>query len=453
MSYILELKNNFSKYEIIVGETEELDYDRSLFDKYNILMEKIYRNKNKFNSHVKHAILNISQYYTIHKNIVKYKDKLDYRNIILDRLNIKNEHFILIKSYDNIENFSIYDINKKKIKNKKVETITTKFNKNFYKYDKNGREMLLNKTILIILYNLNNILEEGGNLTLRFSGFKSNKTFFLLILLLSYFKYGYIMLGVNLYLIGYKQNVNPLQIKNIFNNNINFKFNIKLQSKIQYIINYILFTYKNRMERTIYEILDDNINLNKINNIITINNLLELGLYDKLDIFNFEYIIYNLIKNNNDVLITIVNIFNNYIKKYNIKNILEIGSSEGIIPLYLLNKNKNIYITSLYTKNIKYNTIKNILNENKNYNIIINKKNNLINKSIIKNNKLILFYLLKDNNYNIKLFNQINNNITKNTIIAIDFAKNNNFNIFYNFIKNTYKILYKSLSYFIIQKE
>ena len=65
------------------------------------------------------------------------------------------------------------------------------------------------------------------------------------------------------------------------------KFNINLQPKIQYIINYILLTYKIRMEKTIYEISNDNINLNKINNIITINNLLELGLYNKLDIFNF----------------------------------------------------------------------------------------------------------------------------------------------------------------------
>lgn len=45
MSYILELKNQFSNYEVIVGETEELNYDRSLFDKLNYINNEIIKKK------------------------------------------------------------------------------------------------------------------------------------------------------------------------------------------------------------------------------------------------------------------------------------------------------------------------------------------------------------------------------------------------------------------------
>jgi hypothetical protein len=399
MSYILELKNEFSKYDIIVGKTENLEYNKDLFDNYNFLMEQIYRNKNKFNSHLKYAILNASQFYTIHTNLNKYKNKLNYHNIILKRLNINNEHFIQVKSYDNINDYTIQTINKENIINKKVETITTKFNKKFYNYDKNKRELLLQKTLLIILYNLNNILLKDGNLTLRFSNFKSHKTFLLFILLLSHFKYGYIMLGINLYLIGFKENVNQSVIKNIFDNNIDFKFNINIQPKIQYFINYILYNYNIRIQKIIYEILNDNIKLNNINNNINLNNILELGLFDKLNLFKFENILYDILNNKFDNTFYIINIYNKLIVKYNIKNILEIGSSEGILPTYLLGQNSNIFITSFYNNNIKYNKVNGFLNNYKNYKLIINK--NKINKDIIKkinkNNDLVLLNLTYNN--------------------------------------------------------
>ena len=454
MNYILKLKNQFTKYKIIVGETEEIEYDKTSFKYINYLVNKVHNDKKLLSIYHKYTIFN-KPVSTIHSLINIY----NYRSLFLGYFNINNEHFITVPSFNNINKFRIYDYNKILVKNKLVETATFMFNKKFYKNQNFERELLLQKMMIIVLYNLNKILKPNGNLTLRIYNFIDNKTFFIITLLLSKFKYGYISHGYILYLIGYNNNNNNDEndeneynniIKNIFNNNLIFKFNINIQSKIQYIINYVQEYANIGIERLIYIITKDKKNLNKL---VEINNLkifLDFGLYKNLDLRNFELILYDILKNNNNNIndkFYLINVLNYYIKKYNFKNILEIGSSEGIIPSYLLKFNNNIHIKSIYYSNIIYNNIIKYLNIYKErFKLLIGINN--IKLDNIK--KLVIVNLFKDNYNNIKLFNKINKIIKKGNIIIINNIDNYILN--YNKYFKKYIILKKSFNFIILKK-
>ena len=412
MSYILQLKNEFEKYKIIVNKEEVLEYNKNLFQQLNFMVDKIYNKKSFHNSYDKYTIFN-KHVHTINK---KNKNKVNYRNIFLKYIGIKNENFISVPSFNNLNKYILYDNNKNKIKKQLVNTITFIFNNKFYKHTKYERELLLQKMIIIILYNLNNILCENGNLTLRIYNFIDNKTLFLLTLLLSHFNYGYILNFNFIYLIGFKKNVNQNLIKNIFNNNLKFKYNINIQPKIQYIINYIINFVKINIEKCAYVLLNDIINLNKLVLKNNINLLLDYGLYNKLNILSFENIILQLLNNNNFYLIQILI---KYITEYKIKNVLEVGSSEGIVPLYLLHNNNDILIKSIYNKNFIYKKINNYLKKYT-FNLIIGNIYNLYNNIKKSNYELILLYLTNNNKYNIKLLKKTNNITKKNNIIVLN---------------------------------
>ena len=455
MSYILELKNEFEKYNIIVGKTEKLNYDRKLCNDIDNLVNLIYKSNELHNSYRKYTIFN-KQIHTLH-NKTKY-NSINYRNIFLSYIGINSENFISVPSFTNINNYTLYNTNKEIIDKKEVETATFLFDKKFYSHTKKERELLLQKMIIIVLYNLNNILVKNGNLTLRIYNFYDDKTFLLITLLLSHFKKGYLAFGHTLYLLGFNKNINQLLIKDIFKNNINFYFNINIQPKIQYIINYMIEYVKINIKKAFYIITNDFNNLSKFVLINNLNILLELCLYNKLDNFNFEYVLYDIFNNKYNNTFNIINIYNKIINKNNIKNILEIGSSEGIIPLYLLAQNSNINIKSLYDKNIKYNILNILLSKYKNINIIINKNsNNLINKDLIQNNNLILLYLTNNNiQYNTVKLYYLLFLMKKNSIMSIDFSNikfilNDIDNLLEN-IKIKFKILYKSFNYIIIKK-
>jgi predicted O-methyltransferase YrrM len=267
---------------------------------------------------------------------------------------MSNYSIFYIKNINTINDFKINNNNNKKIKN-----FIVKFEQNYYesniKFNSiNNIELIEHKAIIIMLYNLFDIIEIGGNIQLHLSNYSSYKSINILYLLLNFFEKIIIIKGNNLYCLNYKMSyITKDDIKKIFDNNIKFSINNKfnINNLIQYLeYNFNILIHRNKL------LLDKNENkyLKYMDKYYT-DLLIEIGdiniINIKLKLFFINYFKKIFDKNK------IVNINSGikyeegqYLKKIinnnNYKKCLEIGFANGISAAYIL-MNNNVNLISI----------------------------------------------------------------------------------------------------------
>ena len=454
MKYIFELKNNYKNFDIDLNKNKnkEIEYDNSVFIEYDILHKKMKNSQNKkyYNLYKETRLINVSKSNKIYK---KYKkdNEIEYDKIIYNKFNINEYSYFIVNNNNNLNEYYILNENKE-INTKKIyKNLFLANSKDFYSKSPTERELFTHKNIFIFLYNLYDILEENGNILLTIYNYSNYKTYLIIFFVLSFFKKQIILFGNKVYCIGFNKNILKKKlIKNIFENNLNFSIKNNIIKNLKKLYEYSIFFYKLKIEKSIYLLSDDTYNLKKLIINFNLKTILEFGLYKNLKKEELDLFKLYLLKNNNEIFYD-GNYINNIIIKYHYKKCLEIGSSEGIIPINILKKNiLNIKITSLYEESD--NLITNILkyyNSNKKINILYCD----IIQQLIKYKKYKKYFnciIINVSNYTLdKLFNiflysscliKKNDMIILNNIIKIN---NNVLNKFLKFIKKNFKLFKK----------
>jgi hypothetical protein len=428
-NYILNLKNNYKFFDIVLND-KNIKYNNNIYIQYNILHKKMKRLRLKNNQCLK--------LFKISKQI--NSNSFGNMNFIHKKFNIYEYYYYNIKEPINFKNYYISDKNEKIIEKKQYKNMFLVI-KNPEYLDKNlcERELYLHRIILIFLYNLYSILEKNGNIYISIPNYSSYKTIFIILFLLNFFKKQTIIYGSKLYCFGFKKDItHKKMIKNILKNNINFSIKNNITKKFKKIYDYINFIYKIKIERTIYIITKDEYRLIRLVSNYNIKTIIESGLFNQLNENEFNLLMLYIYKNK-DIQYNVTNICNLIIRnKY--KKILEIGSSNGIIPYNILKNNININITSLYNNsdNLNYKLIDNISNiYTKSYNVIYSDNITNLLFEYKKYKQKFDIILINYDNIDICLFNYYKFLLKKNSIIIIN--NNNNDNNDNNYLINKKK--------------
>jgi hypothetical protein len=289
-------------------------------------------------------------------------NNINFSKIIYNKFNINEYSYFIVNEKNSLKNYYILNENLKinsnkclslSCENKLYKNLFLTKNKNFYNnfISPSEKELYSHKNIIIFLYNLFDILEEDGNILITIYNYSSYKTYLIILLVLSFFKKFIILFGNKIYFIGFKKDLSKKNIiKNIFENNLNF--NLKNNNIIEYfkkIYDYTIFLYNLKLKRIIYTISYDEYNLLNFTKDYNLRTLLEIGLYNKLTKEELNIFLCDLLIKDNKIFEN-GNYINNIIIKNKFKTCLEIGSSNGLIPINILNTINNINITSLYEK-------------------------------------------------------------------------------------------------------
>ncbi len=432
MKYIFEINNDFKNIKITFDEPKEIEYDKTLFCEYNDLASKIddtNKYKKIFSSYMLFYVFTDKRL-KLNKNNEKINHNYEYYNILLKKIgHYYNEKIFYVEDINDLNKFKITSINNDINNNiNNICNLTFSYNKIYKNTSRHVLEKNINRLLLILLYNLNDYLKKGGGLMIRIYSFTDYKTFLIFMLFLSYFKKAYIVFGNNIFLKGFKKNIDKNTIKKIFQNDINFNLNVDLNNKYKNLMSYTKHIVKIKTERSIYILNDDIINLKKLILNYGLSTFLELGLYNKIDNKEYNVLIYNILNNDNNIYPYNYSIINKYVKKFKNKiDILEINSSEGIFPIYVLKNFNNAIVTSLYENNVKNKYIDNMLDKYcKNKKLILNngniKKN--IDKLIKKRKKydILVVYFTSNINVNAEILKHINVLSKKKSYIFIDYS-------------------------------
>ena len=334
MKYLYLFETNDYHSEIIY-KNKIMNYDNKIFMEYNNINLET-KQLGEVNKDLK--------YLNKKSRFISF-DSIGY-NYILENYGFTNNTMLYITDINKLTNIKI-DNNNNKVKN-----IILKFEPFFYKSkiklnSLNNVELIEQKSFIIMLYNLFDILEIGGNINFNISNYYNYKTFDILYLILNFFEKIIVIKGKNIFCLNYKlSKINKNDIKKIFDNNL--LFSIKNKFDIEHFINYLNDNFKIRIERKkiLFEKNEHKylIFINKyINDILN-----ELGDIDyikqqlKLDIIHhFKKKINKdkIINTNSGVKYEEGNFLKNMIDKYKFKNCLEVGFANGISATYMLMNN------------------------------------------------------------------------------------------------------------------
>ena len=146
MKYIFILENNNINLNIKYSN-DKIDYDKKEFEEYNNLIEKLKINRNlKKNIEYKE------------KKTKLFKENQFGRNFLFNMFGFNEKTNLYINDIKNINDISINGIDKKH------KNIIIRYGENLYKnkiakINEYDREIILQKSLIITLYNLFNLLE------------------------------------------------------------------------------------------------------------------------------------------------------------------------------------------------------------------------------------------------------------------------------------------------------
>jgi len=343
MKYIFVLKSDIdTKYEINYKK-DEIKYDKNVFEEYNNLIKEI-----KIQESIYKNI-----YYKEHKTRIFKEDQIG-RNFLFNIYGMKSRNTLYINDTLALNKNNI-ELN---IHSTKYENIVIRYGSKTYDVVKNitenERESILQKTIIVTLYNLYDLLKIGGNLMFSSHNFNDSITIDIIYLLLNFFEKIIFIGGLKIFCLNYRfTNITKNIIEDIFNNNCVFTITPKteLKSFIKYLEN--IFKLHNKVNKTLLYNSEEKFLTYRYK---TLNELfLETGYINneiKLDL-QLLFINYFRIKFNNKKITPMKissairyeegNYIYKIIDKHNFTKCLEIGFANGISAIYtLMNKKTNL---------------------------------------------------------------------------------------------------------------
>jgi predicted O-methyltransferase YrrM len=345
MKYIFILENNNINLNIKYSN-DKIDYDKKEFEEYNNLIEKLKINRNlKKNIEYKE------------KKTKLFKENQFGRNFLFNMFGFNEKTNLYINDIKNINDISINGIDKKH------KNIIIRYGENLYKnkiakINEYDREIILQKSLIITLYNLFNLLELGGNIMFSIHNFGNDNTFNVIYLLLNFFEKIIFIDEFKVFCINYNFfniNINNNLIENIFKNDC--IFSIEPKNNIDKLLDYLynIFKIYNKTYNLLLYNNEEKFLLFKYKNLKSL--FLECGymiddvLLD-LDLMFIDFFRIKINNNNKSKKITSAiryeegNYIYESIKKYNCKKCLEIGFANGISAVYIL-KNKETNLISI----------------------------------------------------------------------------------------------------------
>jgi predicted O-methyltransferase YrrM len=352
MKYIYVLVNNDYKYDIKLdnNNSNNNNYNNTNFLEYNDIIKelKIKKNSNK-NILYKEQKTNI------------FKDNTDDnfgRKIFFKMFGIDTYNYLYINNVLNLNDIKINS--KNKVKNIILRYGDILYNNLIKNATENEKEIILQKSLVISIYNLFDLLELGGNFIFSIHNFSNKNSINIIYLLSNFFEKIVFIGGMLIFCINYKFfniNINKQTIEKIFKNKCIFTIEPKKDEKnlIEY-LNEIFKIYIKKYKLLLFNKEENFLlfwysflkNLFLESGIFTNDNLIDLNLLF-IDRFRIKI---NDDKNLKSIKITsaIKNKEGSYISeiisKNNYKKCLEIGLANGISAVYIL-KNKSTNLISI----------------------------------------------------------------------------------------------------------
>jgi len=351
MKYIFEL-NSDNNYKIEFKKTD-LKYDITVFEEYSKIHEKI-REQSKKNKDIEYRDLR-TRFFNYYgeglKFILEHYGFKEYNIVIINKINKLN--------CISVEKLMLNDENKKNF-NLKVR-INDRLFKKFLIISLSNRQLLHNKCIIVLLYNLYDILEIGGNLNLPIYNYSSFITIEIIYLLLIFFEKVIFITGNTILCLNYKGTNKKNIVEKIFYNNLNFKIIEKnnFDKLIKYLHN-IFYMYEKQYNLLLNDekkfILEKKKYIENIfKEIKNFNDKYAIKYYINeyfLNYYKYKKIMMNTIQNNYHINIipehtkiekyTIAkgNLLTKYIIKFKLRKCLQLGFNDNTFTPYILKNNK-----------------------------------------------------------------------------------------------------------------
>ena len=347
---------------IIKNEKSDITYDKSVFEEYYKLYNKVKNSESKivkYNKQHEFDVYNDTDFNDTQyvKSIFNMSDNLGYIGRSGDEK--YPEYIVSSSSASNSTKETLSKDSTVKFKNIITITMSSKDNAVFQKLNNCfDRDEFLIKINLEKIYYLFKHLEIGGNalLSLSNTGICSSKTIEFIYLYSSLFEYVVICNGNLLYGFNFNPKIKQEEIKKLYD--IDFKIEPKnnLKDFIKYEIE--IFKQKSYLLKLLLDEKEDeylfemyNYTTNIILNGNFINDIFKKDILVKIKkhLINYFKVIFlknDKIKVHSNIKKTEGDFISDTINKYSSKKCLEVGMAFGISALYIL-QNKNTTLTSI----------------------------------------------------------------------------------------------------------
>ena len=343
MKYIFVLKSDIDTKYKIEYKKDEIDYDKKQFEEYNNLIEKIKIEE----------LTHKNIYYKKYKSRIFKEEQLG-RKFLFNIYGMEKHNILYIFNILSLNNIEFKENSKQKYENIVMRYGSKLYNNKIKIVTENERESILQKSIIITLYNLYDLLKIGGNLMFSSHNFNNSLTFDIIYLLSFFFEKIIFIGGLKIFCLNYRvTHITKDIIEKIFKNNCIFTITPKIELKdfIKYLENvfevhnktYKLLLYNNEEKfleykyKTLYELF---LETGYINDDIKLNLELLFINYFRIKFNNKKM---TPMKITSAIRYEEGDYIYKIIDKNNFTKCLEIGFANGISAVYtLMNKKTNL---------------------------------------------------------------------------------------------------------------